>query len=141
MRPNLLPSLRPRRGISERSRGRAEWPSLSSPLAPPLHLERALGRIRRIHHHDLEQVFEPAGEQLHELVPQLRPRPARARFEGRDVVLRFAQPAGELPLGQACLFALCLEPDGADLDADGLCVFLDDASSIILPGLFVNAKK
>src|SRR2546426_2560673 len=70
--------------------------------------------IHRIHHHDLEEVFELALEELHERPAELGAGVAGPGFERRDVVLGDVEPACQLALGEMVLLAHCLETDRPD---------------------------
>ncbi len=72
--------------------------------------------VDRVDHHDLEEILEIAGEQLHQRLAQLRPRVAGAGLERRDVVLRDSQPASKLTLGQMMLVAHRPQTDGPHFD-------------------------
>ena len=69
-----------------------------------------------IDHHDLEEVLEVAGEELHQRLAQLRTRVARPRLERRNVVLRDPEPARQLALGQVMLVTHRPQTDCPHLD-------------------------
>src|SRR5580692_8482550 len=78
--------------------------------------EHLLVMVDRVDHHDLEEILEITGEELHQRLTELRTGVACPRLERRDVVLGHAEPAGKLALGQMMLVAHRPQTDGPHLD-------------------------
>jgi len=72
--------------------------------------------VDRVDHHDLEEVLEIAGEELHQRLAELGAGIARSRLERGDVVLGDPEPARELTLGQVMLVTHRPQADGPHLD-------------------------
>ena len=72
--------------------------------------------VDRVDHHDLEEILEITGKELHQRLTQLRTRVARPRLERRDVVLGDPEAAGKLTLGQMMLVTHRPQTDGPHLD-------------------------
>ena len=72
--------------------------------------------VDRVDHHDLEEILEITGKELHQGLAELRTGIARPSFERWDVVLGDPKPAGKLTLGQMMLVTHRPQTDGPHLD-------------------------
>jgi hypothetical protein len=88
----------------------------SDPANAALGSQHLLVVVDRVDHHDLEEILEVAGEELHQRLTQLWTRIARPRLERGDVVLGHPETAGKLTLGQMMLVAHRPQADGPHLD-------------------------
>ena len=78
--------------------------------------EHLLVVVDRVDHHDLEEILEITGEELHQRLTQLRAGVACPSLERRDVVLGDSKTAGKLSLGQMMLVTHRPQTDGPHLD-------------------------
>jgi len=84
--------------------------SLSTRSTFVARFEHLLAGTLRVHHDHLEEVLKVHVEKFDQRLAQLRTRPARARLEGRNIVLADAQVVRQFALRQTLLLAHRSQP-------------------------------